>query len=71
MSNESNSALFERAYQAAEEITNHPAGYDKALYAAIEGNNLDEVRRLVTLVEGELSRQHFYDNNMIEPAEVY
>lgn len=71
MSNESNVILFERAYQAADEITNHPSGLDKSIYQAIEDNNLDEVRRLTVKAEGLLAQAHFYNNNMIEPTEVY
>ena len=71
MSEITNQLLLERAYEAADTITNHPSGYDKLIYKAIEDNNLDEVRRLTALVESELAQDHFYNSNIIEQTDVY
>lgn len=71
MSNESNSALYGRAYELAEEITNHPSGLDKALFSAIEGGDLDTMKYLVSKIEGILSQEHFYKNDLLEQNDVY
>lgn len=65
MSNPTNEALIERAHELAEEITNHPSGYDTALVLALERNDLDEVQRLVTFIEGEMSQAHFHNYDIL------
>lgn len=64
MSQTNNNHLIERANELLEEITNHPSGYDTLLVKAVESGDLDEVRRVVTLVEGELSHEHFANHDM-------
>ena len=71
MSTESNSALYGRAYELAEEITNHPSGYDKSLFAAIEAGDLDNIRELVSKVEGLLAIENFHHNDLLEQNDVY
>ena len=61
MSNISNTNLIERASELAEEITNHPSGYDKLLLNAIKANDLTEVSRLVSVVESGLAQEHFHN----------
>lgn len=65
MSELRNSELLERASQLAEEITSHPSGYDKLLESAVESGDLDEVSRLVSRIESELSQEHFYNYDII------
>ncbi len=61
MSHENNTELLEQGYELAEEITNHPSGYDKAILKAIEDNDLDKLRYLITVVNGELAQASFHD----------
>lgn len=56
----SNTKLLERAYELAEDITNHPSGYDKRIRQLIEDNNLEELQHVVTKIESELAQEHFY-----------
>jgi hypothetical protein len=65
MSNAVNDNLIERAHELAEEITSHPSGYDKTLLQALERGDLEDVRRLVVFIEGELSRAHFMNYNIV------
>lgn len=65
MSNDVNDNLIERARDLAEEITGHPSGYDKTLLACIDGGDLDELHRLVKLVEADLARDYFYGHNIV------
>jgi hypothetical protein len=65
MSNQVNQELLERAIELLEEITNHPSRLDVALSIALEENDLEEVSRLVSLIEGELARDEFYHRNVL------
>lgn len=71
MSNQENDNIMQRAADLIDELTSHPSRADIALEQAIDRNDLDELRRLVTLYEGELAQAHFYNNNIIEPNDVY
>ena len=65
MSNIENAVLLEFAYETAEAITNHPSGYDKVLLKAIADGDLDEVRRLLAVIEGTLSQEHFFNEDIL------
>lgn len=65
MSNQVNAKLLERAAELIDELTSHPAGYDKLIERAIEKNDLEEVHRLVTHVEAEISREYFYGYELL------
>lgn len=63
MSELNNTNLFERA---AELIDQNLSTYrEKALVKAIDENDLDELRRLVTQYEAEDSERHFHENDII------
>ena len=65
MSHAVNDTILERANDLLEEISGHPSKFDKLLEQAIEHNDLDEVYRLVTIIEGELAQEHFYNAGII------
>lgn len=65
MSNDNNTILLERAAELIDELTSHPSGADKLIIQAIDSNNLEEVQRLVTKFEGELSQEHFMNHDLI------
>lgn len=71
MSNESNSILYGRAYEVAEEAVNHPSGLDKALFAAIEDGDLDNIKYLTNKLEGLLAIENFHNNDILEATDVY
>ena len=60
MSNSTNTALYERAQEAMEELTSHPSGIDKAIQKAIDSHDLEELALLVGRAEGILSEEHFH-----------
>lgn len=64
MSQVINTTLLERAADLIDELTSHPSGADDALVKAIEANDLQEVQRLVTKIEAELSREHFHNYDL-------
>lgn len=63
MSQDNNTALLEKAHDMIEEFASHPSGSDKALRQAVEDNDLDEVRRLTSLMEATLAQQEFEAND--------
>lgn len=65
MSNITNTNLLERANELIEELVSHPAGLDKQLINAVERDDLDEVHRLVVLIEGELAQEHFRNYDLV------
>jgi len=65
MSNNTNDELLERAGDLLEEITGHPSKLDVALTRAVEKNDLDEIYHLVTYIEGELSREHYHNYDLV------
>lgn len=69
MSLESNTNLRERAYELVEELTSHPAKLDVAIQRALEGGDLEELEYWVTVGEGTLAQQEFYESNIIERDE--
>ena len=69
MSNLENTVLLEFAYEVAEAITNDPSHHDEMLLEAIKTNDLDEVRRILKIVEDslpDLSREHFHNTKQLE-----
>jgi hypothetical protein len=71
MSELSNTALLEFAYEAAEHYTSHPSGVDVQLLAAIAAGDLDEVRWILNKIEGDLAQSHFHANDLMEQNDVY
>ena len=71
MSQEVNDTLLERAYELAEELTSHPAGIDKGILAAIHSNDLNKVQYWITVGEGALAQQHFYESEILGAGDVY
>lgn len=73
MSNEVNDLLMDRAHDVLEECQGHPSGYDKLLSEELNKPHpdLDEVERLVCILEGALAQSEFYGNNIIEATDVY
>jgi hypothetical protein len=71
MSNYNNEALLLRAHEIADELASDPAGRDDRLYQLIKDNDLDNLRELVTKIEGELAQEHFYNNNILGANDVY
>ena len=69
MSHESNTQLLARAHEAAEYVLGTVR--EKEIYRAIEDSDLDELERLVSEVESEMSREHFYTNDMITDRDIY
>lgn len=69
MSQESNTQLLARAHEAAEYVLGTVR--EKEIYRAIEDSDLDELERLVSEVESEMSREHFYTNDMITDRDIY
>lgn len=68
MSNLENTVLLEFAYEVAEAITNDPSHHDEMLLEAIKTNDLDEVRRILKIVEDslpDLSREHFHKSGQV------
>lgn len=61
---QTNIKLLERAAELIDEITGHPSGADRALIAAVDSNDLDEVRYQVRRIEGELAQEHFRDYDL-------
>ena len=59
MSQDINTRLLERAADLLDDFTNHPSGLDKQLEKAIESNDLDEIHRVVSIMEGIQSQEHF------------
>ncbi len=59
MSNNVNTRLMERAGELSEIFTNHPSHLDTLLSQAITGGDLDELRRVVSIMEGTLAEEHF------------
>jgi hypothetical protein len=59
VSQQTNTKLLERAAELIDELTSHPSGLDETLIQAVGANDLNEVRRIVVLVEGELAQEHF------------
>jgi hypothetical protein len=62
--NQTNTILLERAAELIDELMSHPSKSDEQLIEAINANDLDEVRRLVTKLEAELSEEHFRNYNL-------
>jgi hypothetical protein len=54
-----NTNLLERAADLIDELASHPSGADATLIAAIDSNDLEEVRYQVMKIEGELANEHF------------
>lgn len=65
MSHDTNSNLLERAYEVLEEISGHPSKYDKLLDKAIQREDLDEVHRLVNIIESDLAIEHFHNYGLL------
>lgn len=62
MSNITNDNLLNRAAEMIDYFESHPAGLDNQLIAAVEANDLQEIYRLTTLMEGIVSQEHFATN---------
>lgn len=65
MSDSTNTKLLERAHEAMEQLTSHPAGLDQSIQQAIDHDDLSEVERLVTLAEGIMSQEDFEANDVL------
>lgn len=59
MSVDENVRLLERAADLLDEIDGHPSRYDKLLERALIDGDMDAIRHCVSIIEGELSRDHF------------
>lgn len=59
MSDYINSQLLERAAELIDEYASHPSGVDRQLMLAVESGNLEEVYRLVSMLEAEMAQEHF------------
>lgn len=57
---QTNTNLFERAAELIDIFTDHPAGVDGQIIAALEANDLQEIYRLVNKYEAELAREQSY-----------
>ena len=69
MSHEINTQLLQRAHEASEYVLGTVR--ETEIYRAIENGDLDELERLVSEVESEMSREHFYTNDMITDRDIY
>lgn len=59
MSVQTNTEIFERAYEALEYLENAPDHLDDTLFEAIKAKDLDEMRRITAIAEGLMSQEHF------------
>jgi len=71
MSNNTNEAIMERAYELIEELASDPAGRDDYLMELIRNRDMDTLLYQVQKVEAELAQEHFNNNNIIEYEDVY
>lgn len=71
MSNNINEQLLIRAADLIDEITGHPSRLDIALEQAVEKSDLDEIYRIVTLVEGELAQESFHNDGILSREDIY
>lgn len=71
MSQEQNTILIERGYELAEELTSHPAGVDRGMLAALHSGDMDKIQYWITVCEGTLSQQHFYESEILGANDVY
>lgn len=69
MSNESNTALYERAADLIDELTSHPAGIDRGLIQAVDSGDMERIRYWVSKAEGVLAQEHFYETNQIDGSD--
>jgi len=65
MSTEENTNLLQRAADLLDEIQSHPSGYDRALQAALESNDLEETRYWVTIIEAEMSTDDIRNYDLV------
>lgn len=69
MSQESNTQLLARAHKAAEYVLG--TTMEKQIYRAIEDSDLEELRRLVTVVEATMSQEHFFNYDLVGEGDIY
>jgi hypothetical protein len=65
MSNQVNTNLIERANELLEELSSHPAGLDKAIQAALDRGDLEELHYAVGRADAALAQEHFYNNDIL------
>lgn len=71
MSNDENVRLYERAAEMLDELQSHPAGLDDAIEAALQHNDLDELRYAVGRAEAVMSQEHFNGLNILGERDEY
>lgn len=71
MSNVKNNMLLVRAYELVEQLLSDPAGRDKLLLQLIEKNDLEELMSQVIKIEGDMAREEFYNNGILEQNDIY
>ena len=70
MSNDVNQNIMERARDLLDDCVGM-SWVEKALTNAIDSNDLDELYRLVTMIEGERARDEFYNNSILSTKDIY
>lgn len=71
MSHVKNDMILVRAYELVEQLLSDPAGRDKRLLQLIESNDLEELMKEVIKIEGDLAREEFYNNGILEQNDIY